>query len=46
VAIFICAPREKLFDAFMAGDALTTWMCPRGMRVSEAAVDARATFFR
>jgi uncharacterized protein YndB with AHSA1/START domain len=35
-----------MFDAFVTHEALTAWMCPRGMRVPEAAVDARATFFR
>lgn len=38
---FICAPREKVFDAFVTREALTAWMCPRGMSIPEATVDAR-----
>jgi glutathione S-transferase len=38
---FIRAPRQKVFDAFVTREALTAWMCPRGMSISDAAVDAR-----
>jgi glutathione S-transferase len=38
---FIRAPRDKVFDAFVTRDALVAWMCPRGMRIPEAEVDAR-----
>jgi glutathione S-transferase len=38
---FIRAPRDRVFDAFVTREALTAWMCPRGMSISEATVDAR-----
>ncbi|HEX6703920.1 MAG TPA: SRPBCC domain-containing protein [Albitalea sp.] len=41
MARFIRAPREKVFDAFIAESLLSAWHCPRGMRVVTAQVDAR-----
>ena len=38
---FIRAPRERVYDAFVAAEALRTWKCPRGMHVAEIAVDHR-----
>jgi glutathione S-transferase len=37
----IRAPRERVCDAFLSADELRRWMCPRGMSVAEASVDAR-----
>ncbi len=38
---FIRAPREKVFDAFVTEKGVKSWMCPRGMGIPEASVDAR-----
>jgi glutathione S-transferase len=38
---FIRAPRRSVFDAFVTREALSAWMCPRSMSVSEASVDAQ-----
>ena len=37
----IRAPRERVYDAFVAEQALRIWKCPRGMQVVELAVDPR-----
>lgn len=37
----IRAPRERVYDAFVTEQALRVWMCPRGMRVAEIAIDPR-----
>jgi len=37
----IRAPREKVFDAFVTERGIKAWMCPRGMGIPEASVDAR-----
>ncbi len=37
---FIRAPREKVFDAFVTEQGVKSWMCPRGMGIPEASVDA------
>jgi glutathione S-transferase len=41
MARHIRAPREKVFDAFVSGAALATWMGPRGMSVPESSADPR-----
>lgn len=38
---FIRAPREKVFDAFVNPESITTWQCPRGMSVPQARTDPR-----
>lgn len=38
---FIRAPRERVFDAFVQREALSAWMCPRGMHAAEVEVEAR-----
>ena len=38
---FIRAPRERVYDAFVDAAALRIWKCPRGLHVSEIAVDTR-----
>jgi glutathione S-transferase len=38
---FIRAPREKVFDAFVQAEMIRQWMCPRGMGVEAAELDAR-----
>ena len=37
----IRAPRERVCDAFLSADELRLWMCPRGMSVADASVEAR-----
>src|SRR5688500_228871 len=37
----IRAPRERVFDAFVAEAAMRQWMCPRGMTIPALEVDAR-----
>lgn len=37
----IRAPREKVFDAFVAEAAMRQWMCPRGMTIPALECDAR-----
>jgi len=38
---FIRASREKVYQAFVTQKALSSWMCPRGMSIAEATLDAR-----
>ncbi len=38
---FIHAPRERVYDALVRPEMLRMWQCPRGMAVSEIAVDSR-----
>lgn len=41
VTRFIRAPRKRVYDAFVNTEAVSRWICPRGLSVPECAVDAR-----
>lgn len=41
LARHIRAPRAKVFDSFITREAMSAWMCPRGLTLPEVAVDAR-----
>ena len=37
----IRAPRQRVFDAFVKPEMMAQWMCPRGMKLTVAELDAR-----